>query len=156
MTGHEGATYPLSWMARLLAVTTRHCEELRLLAPRRPQPYAGRGSIIVFPVIPRGRSGRAGLAQHSSDRLMADSELSGQLAQGAVADFFADHGLLRGGEFARAWPLIAFASRYPNSAARRGRGDDDGAIQDMTYVRVRSPSLPPVRSNRIFRGPSTL
>jgi hypothetical protein len=78
----------------------------------------------------------------STHRLVADPELVGKLAQGAVADFFADRGLVLGGEFARAWPLIAFAPRYPNSAARRRSGDDHGAIQDMTYVRVRSPSNP--------------
>jgi hypothetical protein len=41
--------------------------------------------------------------------------------------------------------VIAFAPRDPSRAPRWSRRDDHRAIQTMPHVRVRSPSLPPIR-----------
>jgi hypothetical protein len=83
------------------------------------------------------------LATDCPDRLMAHPELSSQLPETVVARVCADCRFLLGRQLTPPRRLVRSALRPTTHATNWGGGDDDGAIQDMTYVRVRSPSLPP-------------
>jgi SAM-dependent methyltransferase len=86
-------------------------------------------SVLVRAAWPRSSRWGVELSHHSPDRLMADAEVSGQLAEGVIGSQSEDGRSLRRRESTRPRLLIGRTGRSTDLTPRRRLGDDNSAAR---------------------------